>query len=68
MPKFIYKPIDEVVHNLYKENTGGIDRSGDFPNGLTAELCVTADSEEEALQIRIMISHIDSWELVRKED
>jgi hypothetical protein len=62
MPKYIYKPIEERVYEVYKEHTS-VDRSGDFPNGLTAELCVTADSEEEALQIRIMISDITAWEL-----
>ena len=67
MSKFIYEPIDEVVHELYRENTNGIDRSSEFPNGLTAELHVTASSVEEALQIRTMISHIDSWKLVREE-
>lgn len=68
MPKYIYKPIDAEVHKIYIENSGGIDRTADFPNGLTAELCVTADSEEEALQIRIMISDIRSWELSRIEE
>lgn len=68
MPKYTYKPIDAEVHKIYTENSGGIDRTGDFPNGLTAELCVIADSEEEALQIRIMISDIRSWELVKTED
>lgn len=62
MPKYIYKPIEERVYEVYKEHTD-VDKSADFPNGLTAELCVTADSEEEALQIRIMISDITAWEL-----
>jgi hypothetical protein len=66
--KYVYKPIDEVVHSLYTEMSEGIDKRNDFPNGLTAELHVTADSDSESEAIRIMISHLPSWELVRKED
>ena len=67
MPKYIYKPVDAEVYKLYAENSGGVDRSNDFPNGLTAELHVIASSEEEALQIRTMITHTPSWEFLKEE-
>lgn len=68
MAKYVFKPIDDVVHSLYTEMSNGLDRREEFPNGLTAELHVTADNDSECEQIRIMISHLPSWELVRKED
>ena len=51
MTKYIFEPITEVVLATFKENSNGIDRSEEFPNGLTAKLIVTANSEEECLAI-----------------
>lgn len=68
MTKYIFEPITEVVLQTFKENSNGLDRSAEFPNGLTAELIVTASSEEECLAIRGMITHWPSWSLVRTEE
>jgi len=68
MPKYTLKPIDETVFQIYKENSNGVDRSLEFPNGLTAELIVTASSEEECLAIRSMVTHYPSWEIVSVEE
>lgn len=68
MAKYKLKPIDEVVFKTFSENSNGMDRREEFPKGLTAELIVTADSEEECLAIRGMITHYPSWEIVSVEE
>ena len=68
MTKYIFEPITEVVLATFKENSNGIDRSEEFPNGLTARLTVTASSEEECLAIRGMVTHHPSWQLVGTEE
>jgi hypothetical protein len=68
MTKYIFEPITEVVLATFKENSNGIDRSEEFPNGLTARLTVTANSEEECLAIRGMVTHHPSWQLVGTEE
>lgn len=68
MTKYIFEPITEVVLATFKENSNGIDRSEEFANGLTARLIVTANSEEECLAIRGMVTHHPSWQLVGTEE
>lgn len=68
MTKYIFEPITEVVLETFKLNSNGLDRSEEFPNGLTAKLIVTANSEEECLAIRGMITHHPSWTLVGTEE
>lgn len=69
MPKYIYKPIVEVVEKTYTENTqrdiyedlGAVDFS-------MCRVNVYADSEEEATAIRKGITDIRMWTLEEVRD
>jgi hypothetical protein len=68
MTKYIFEPITEVVLQTFRENANGLDRSEEFPNGINAKLIVTANSEEECLAIRGMVTHYPSWQLIGTEE
>ena len=68
MPKYTLRPIDAVVFETYKENSNGLDRTAEFPHGLSAELTILASTEEECLAIRTMITHYPSWEVISVEE
>ena len=67
MPKYYYKPINEIVDATYKHHTG-VDFFADPEFELAVELVVTAENEEASRAMRIGVTDINMWTLDRVED
>jgi hypothetical protein len=68
MPKYTLKPITSTVIETYKENSNGDTKADAFINGIPAELIITAQDENQLLDIRSIITHYPSWEIVKTEE
>jgi hypothetical protein len=68
MPKYTLKPITDVVIKTYQENSNGDTKADAFSAGIPAELIIVAKNEDELLDIRSIITHYPSWEIVNTEE
>lgn len=67
MPKYTLKPIPSVVVETYRANTEGGTKADQFIDSVPAELIINAENEEHLLDIRSVITHYPSWEIVGVE-
>lgn len=68
MPKYTLKPITATVIETYRTNSNGDAKADAFVDGIPAELTIVAKDENELLDIRSIITHHPSWEIVKIEE
>lgn len=69
MPKYIYKPINNVVEESYIEHTGKsiYEVLGDVDLS-SITLVVTANTEEESFTVRQGVTDVRMWQLESTEE